>query len=103
MQELILAIICFIGFVCGVIMSKTLKEEVEYGKKSYKILKFYVKQNLTKLYPFLGLLFLLELNKYIVSVIFVYGIFAGSMIKYNSKNELMYYLLFFIGPILRKI
>src|SRR3989344_815479 len=99
MQELILAIICFLGFVCGFIISKSLKEEVDYGKKNFSILKFYMKYNLTKIFPFVGLLFLLDLNSYVVFAIFVYGIFAGSMIKYNNKNELFYYLLFFVGPI----
>jgi len=103
MQEIILAIICFLGFVSGIIMSKILKEEVEYGKKNYAILKFYIKYNLTKIYPFVGLLFLLELNSFIVSFVLLYSIFAGSMIKLNNKNEFFYYLLFFVGPILRKI
>ena len=103
MQELMLAIICFLGFVSGIIMSKMLKEEVEYGKKNYEILKFYINYNLTKIYPFVGLLFLLETNSFIVSFILLYSIFAGSMIKYNNKKELFYYFLFFVGPILRKI
>jgi len=103
MQELILAIICFGGFVCGVILSKILKDEILYGKNNYGILKFYIKYNLTRIYPFVGLLFLLELNKYIISAIFLFSIIAGSLIKLSNKNELLYYLLFFVGPILRTL
>ncbi len=123
-----LGIISFVGSIIGIILSKTIPEEVKPGEKYFKLLKkiilflilllpaYYFKISilffiigliiayiLKKEWLFLGLVLVLsyqikELNLVIISLIFIYGLPYGTLLK--NKLDLVINLILFLLPII---